>query len=719
MLLFSLFINASIARTFPLGPCPDPLPAGSADCVIFAKDPSGADGGEIQRFRNALREPVDMRLGVALSGGGSKAAPFAMGVLAGLSDSGLLADVDAVSTVSGGTYAAYFYFNRLIARDRMRAREEPVDERYVSGLFYDCTYRHRSLERLSGDPMLNLCMGKGLQDAASPVHNLAQAFVRCRQDVIEPMDCNAKGKKEDFSEYASAISLFAASVISTPFHHVANTLFDWTIDISPTRSSYSIGLGSTYGLIPNTADAIPGENQSDPHLASPTPRPEYFTNAQMVGDAVTSAPYTFGDLQTMYLKARGGARSAEENVPLWIITAHAAKSRSAWGWMSTPEPNYDRDIFEFTPFHAGSGRYGYWNRPLQALDLGKATVASAAFLDANAVKYRGAKKTGLALLAHGFNANWGVDIHNWNTSSGRRAAHSILPFPFYWLDGLHARSEVKDGLREAVSSAYIRLLDGGNSENFGAYSLISRGIKNIIISDAAQDTLGEMQDLCDLRDQLWKRKERTLHVPGLQDFGAHCAEQFESTKQHEQGYGIRNWPYPVLAACVSTNAIDTACADTASIAHRLFIIKPALDMECFYKSQQSPSEAYACQPGDKKRIDLSSPPQITKCAVSKDGDQNYLPCETAGYLVDNWPKTSNGKGFPQNGTVFTTVDSSPELYGAYRELSRHYVRSLGNDAGLLQSKFDQLAEQQRLRPMPLMEYETEPVSWQGDPFNAL
>lgn len=710
-LLFMLSIDMAAAQTFPLEPCTDRLTAGSPDCVLFPKNVSGADNDDITNFRLAVGEPAHMQLGIALSGGGSKAAPFGMGMLAGLSDSGLLGQVDAVSTVSGGSYAAYFYFNRLVARHKMRAQEQPVDSGYVNRLFYDCTYRYDSLTALSvaADRKINLCKGHGLQDAVAPARNLHQAFVRCRQDVVEPMDCNAKTRKNDTSEYGTGAGLIAATLLSLPFHHVANTLFDWAVNMSPTRAAYAVGLGSTYGLIPVTADAIPGDDQSDPLRTTPTPRAEYFANARLAGAAVTSLPYTFDDLQATYLAARGAARTTNENVPLWIVTSHAAKSRSAWGWVTDPERNFDRDIFEFTPFHVGSGRYGYWNQPLRSVSILDATVASAAFVDANAVKYAGTTKTGIALLSHTFNTDWGADIPNWNVSSTRRFVHSVLPVPFYWLDSALGRATVKDRSPEAVSSSYIRLVDGGNSENFGAYSLIDRGIKNIIIADAAQDAHGAMQDLCDLQDQLLKRKNLILHVPGLQDFDAHCAQQNRSGLLDKKGYRVTHWPYPVVTACVSTDGKDRLCADKARIAHRLFIVKPAIDVDCFVDSQDATTATPACRPRAPARTDLSRVPNVTRCAASKDDEQHYLPCETAGFVADNWAAIREGKGFPQHSTVFVTIDSSATLYGAYRELARHSVRGLGKDVAALEAKFDALLTEQARSPMPLTGYDQEKI----------
>lgn len=64
------------------------------------------------RLGNVAREAPE--LGLALAGGGIKAADFSIGVLQGLIEAGVMERVDAVSTVSGGGYAALWYFSRLL-----------------------------------------------------------------------------------------------------------------------------------------------------------------------------------------------------------------------------------------------------------------------------------------------------------------------------------------------------------------------------------------------------------------------------------------------------------------------------------------------------------------------------------------------------------------------------------------------------------------------------
>ncbi len=80
---------------------------------------SGINGGD----DNPNWKPP--RLAVTLEGGGSKSAPFAMGALAGLQEAGLLNDAEIISSVSGGSYAAYFYFSRLLDAAKLGSHKNP------------------------------------------------------------------------------------------------------------------------------------------------------------------------------------------------------------------------------------------------------------------------------------------------------------------------------------------------------------------------------------------------------------------------------------------------------------------------------------------------------------------------------------------------------------------------------------------------------------------
>lgn len=57
------------------------------------------------------------RLGLALSGGGFRAALYHVGVVAALAEAGLLGRVEALSAVSGGSVVGYHLFLLLKVRN--------------------------------------------------------------------------------------------------------------------------------------------------------------------------------------------------------------------------------------------------------------------------------------------------------------------------------------------------------------------------------------------------------------------------------------------------------------------------------------------------------------------------------------------------------------------------------------------------------------------------
>ncbi len=106
------------------------------------------------------------------------------------------------------------------------------------------------------------------------------------------------------------------------------------------------------------------------------------------------------------------------------------------------------------------------------------------------------------------NLDWGLDVHNPQIPDHlREKVHAALPIPFYYLDGLAARLS---GVRDNQQSVYVRLHDGGNSDNLAAYSLIDNDFATILISDHAYDRHGEMLDLCDLVNEMARREKAAL-----------------------------------------------------------------------------------------------------------------------------------------------------------------------------------------------------------------
>lgn len=81
----------------------------------------------------AEAELGELRWGLALSGGGIRAALFSMGAMKGLYEAGLMDSVQVVSTVSGGGYMAYWMYTREYQR--------PSEGRFGRNTFEDDEFR--------------------------------------------------------------------------------------------------------------------------------------------------------------------------------------------------------------------------------------------------------------------------------------------------------------------------------------------------------------------------------------------------------------------------------------------------------------------------------------------------------------------------------------------------------------------------------------------------
>jgi hypothetical protein len=644
------------------------------------------------------------QLGIALSGGGSKAAAFGSGVLSGLADSELLDSAAYISTVSGGSYAAYFYYAHKIIPAVRRGETPPTS----LNLYNDCI---RYPVAVDAEPSQALAMSPEppsatlevlqeiYQAGGCTVDELFprqwrndpksetikyQAFVRCQQDVLNPGKCSIERRTEDYGVPVSAIVI---NLMSAPPSWIANTLFDWGLITSSTAVSYEQGIGMAYGA--NITDLGPIMQFGDPDSPK-TIRVECPTtlekNHPFAEDCVSGLfdvapqPLTYAELRKGLLKAKTDGKP----MPFWIINAVAPESRSSFGWWSQAGKfnTTSSDIFEMTPVSHGSGRYGYVSASmaLHGFTLLDSVAASAAFFDPTQNVDGGPWRGLLGMGQRIINLDWGIDISNYNVTDARRVLHMAMPFPV--LDSplsryiLHRGQPQEDQNR--VRSVFIRLIDGGNGDNLGLYSLLKRGAKNIVISDAAQDIDGKFSDLCEVQRRLSYVPAgigipNHLYIPGLRDFENHCNDD----AQKDFGYGVHNWAFdfPVLLGCVRTDERTddpkTACNDLGKDDVRLFIIKPAVNAENF-QTEQMENYHYS-DTLDRKRI--------TACTLpggAHEVEKEPLNCETTVFMLDNWSKERGYcQVFPQHTTAGVTSNSSHLIYAAYRELARQYTARAG------------------------------------------
>jgi hypothetical protein len=686
-------------------------------------------------------------LGVSLAGGGTKASSFGMGILAGIADQGAMSSVDYISSVSGGGYAAYFLYAH--AAKRILANKSAD----VASLYVDCVSNPNSeVVTFTGKAKISveakgLCEDKGLARAFSNeplASNRIQAFVRCKQNVMDPGVCNADSADDS---HGSPVSLYVKWLLTVPWGLVNNTLFDTGMHTSTVAQTYRNGIGIAYGAAPGPQlqlpdwkegsrkrfdiDCVPWNGGED--ATNPAVRVDGCKNGGISGP--NADPLSFADLRNAMLKAS----TTGERLPYWIINASGTNQRSLPGWFSGYQRSAAQDAFEMTPVLHGSGRYGFvpTSPALHAMSVLDSVAAGAAFMDANEQVLSKVLRPVAGVLLHFSNLTWGPDIRNFNVADARAATHVSAPFPFNLIDRFQKAGEEdpvsartleptrRQAKIERERSVFIHLADGGSSEDMGLLALERRNVRNIVAGDLSGDARGEFGDLCQARKEMLARPEpaslkeanehperyrRYLLVPGLKRLDAVCRGE------EPLGYDLRSWPFsfPVLLGCIRTMpAWSVGATDCESLNEgdiRLFIVKPAINLKHFEASVVRPqgNESWMVK-------DCWVPAPATDKDIADEA--RLLPCDVMTFLATAYER-HNPKyvpSFPQHSTVWMTANSDAWRFAAYRELGRQYgglathlarkVSTQGTDGTKL---FNTLLEQQRTNGVEPANYKKQP-----------
>jgi len=441
-------------------------------------------------FNPGDKPPDAYDIGVALEGGGSKTAPFALGVLAGLQEAKLLEEspsrVRAISSVSGGSYAASYLFNRIFDRHGENKKLSPGTSDYPTW-FASCvpslyTKSYRPLDDLwksdgTALPECGECDAAGCTAAFNPKYAYMEQ-VWSNPDLLFP-DSSGLARVGPFQvrEVLSTGVLLAPTLATVPLHFLGRTLFRFPFNVAPTKWAYRYGLERQYGFSPTDwqqAILTPDE------LFEQVEQRNLARTLDLLGEIVTKA-----------------------NAPTWIINSSSPGGINAMDWFLVRPRDPLRLQFELTPWGYGSGIYGYAKQPpespmrLDTLDrskpmsMGDATLASAAFFDSAQVALNDWTRLPAAAVQHGLNLEWFSEVRNFNASSKARMRQQARPWPFWGLS--------QDDDRK---TPYIHLHDGGNSENTGVLPLLRRGYRTIVYSHGTADRTARFAAICHVKNEL-------------------------------------------------------------------------------------------------------------------------------------------------------------------------------------------------------------------------
>ncbi|AFQ50566.1 patatin-like phospholipase family protein [Burkholderia cepacia] len=527
------------------------------------------------------------QIGLALSGGGTRAGYFAHGVLQGLNDAHLLEHIEIVSSVSGGGYAAYWYFTH-----RFAAASEGRDYRAI---FADCF------------PAWLANGGPGQVPLQAIATSQAHAADRRLRNICGA-DNSVHYLPGDPYRWQAYLARFPNLFVERPS----------TITGDPQRKSLedTLTLRRTLKLLGRATRFWGGDHETIGAWyeegvervwgANPMPRPALNLDSRGVEIEYDwkRAP---GDRLTSIAQLQEYTQEGD-SVPLWILNAKTGKA--------TLDPT-PQTIFEMTPFSYGSDVTGF-TRGQMPVDILTAVRLSAAFMDAQGatVGSDNERLLHLANLVVPGAATWGKDIN--------------LP---------------------QLSEKPIHLSDGGSEDNLGLYSLVRRGVPNIIVVDGEQDPAGELTSLCRVREALAKEGQ-TLSVYNLRKLADVCNPARSGIKR---GYNTSEWFNPVMRGEIRR---DAAPANERPI--QIWYIKLAWD-QLKYKA------ALNSQKCEESINDAS-------CFLTMFyGENSSVVNKDDGYML-----------FPQIDTVGMTLRASSYFFWAYRELGREASRRFAWDSNARQ-----------------------------------
>lgn len=446
--------------------------------------------------RHDRREP---RLGLALSGGGTRAGMFAFGVLNGLNDAQVLDKVDIISSVSGGGYPVDWLFAR-----RLDADKEGFDYRLA---FADCRpdwwvkYDHddggRNLMLLKQGGKGNLGFGtlppcsesaseEGEQWSGPDDRYRWQAHLARFPDMFRRTPVVFSGSSGG-GPTASAIPTFIASfleILRFPF-----------VPDGYLGGRYEEGISRTWGITP-----LPRVHNAKEEV--------HYANAEQDifgGLYIKPGEHTWAKLRELDSKLRHTAQP----LPLWIVNTTVLPKQI--------DPD-ERTIFELTPFSYGSEVSGYLSTSKYPDILSeipasvRASAAAADFQGFGTSYWRKLQWISTAVPA----ARWGVSVndHKFGDDVGT-----------------------------------IRLSDGGGSDNLGLISLVRRGVRDIILVDAEADIEGRFEGLCWDREVL-NKAGYDLEFDMLDQFATLCAQRYAErhgkTTEPKRAYNVSAWNNPII-----------------------------------------------------------------------------------------------------------------------------------------------------------------------------
>jgi hypothetical protein len=478
-------------------------------------------------------------LGLALSGGGVRSASFSIGVLKGLaavaaprqgSSGSMLDQVNVLSTVSGGSYAAFWYYSQQIELDRFcndgGATRAGLEQKHSKNLgsmrAIDNAWRSSCKD---GSTTLDFTEALFATQWDFPDPTRPISYYRLQNALENRSSIISQGDYQGFLMTTGKMSLTMLSQLaSIPLVLAFNGLLDWDVNIKPLSAYYRSQLDRIYGFSP--VDWRNDVYLNDrrwlfwQHDVRVVPFPRF-----------RARDFSFDDI----------ARLAEQQrVPFWIVNTRGGAGVWTGLWTSSPfwpsvrrmsdleklEASVATANLEFTLTQYGSNLFDYHDYDqflaMNPDSVSQAVNASGAAVDGVAVG------GGTAMMMGFFNLNLGRYMTNPSRHAAHRWIHRMLPFPLYSVDDMLSGSNPQT----------IYISDGGHIENLGAYSLVRRGIPHVILVDGEHDPTTAFSSLKKLRDAL----KRDLQLDLVLDTSG--------MENEDSRFDVNDPPFAYLRGCI-------------------------------------------------------------------------------------------------------------------------------------------------------------------------
>ncbi len=576
-------------------------------------------------YKPEIDTNVQYNIGVSLSGGGMRSASFTMGALAGLMDSGVLQQTDFLSSVSGGGYTGYWLLSNLYFSDLKNTNTTYLD------YFNDCYPVQFQLYKDTYNYLYSNCV---TEDDRKSKSYMFQNQVAQQSDLLNYYQDTDRGSvnfhKMRAQQWSEFVGVLGAQVGSLIPHHLGNTLFDWSWNVSAVKNAYQHGIERAFGLVPIDLSWQKIDDKKYHNSDSLLWMDNYGAQKLSFDELRIFTKQQLADCSTKMSIAKKCIRP-----PVWIINSTAGVANMTYEWLDKA-PLLSDSVFEISPLMYGSGEYGYSHTAFNQLSVSESVSASGAALDIQFTSddMSGWTRSALAGSLHLINVDLGESIENYNPESANQTFHNFLPFPLYYLHGFSRNKNSTD----------IYLSDGGHSENLGAYSLIVRGIKNVIIIDAEHDSKGKWGALTLLASNLKKEHGLELSISG---------KKLIDDKN---------------------NPLDKVIEDPLDASENIYVGRVTGFRDGFIKGQNYINIIYVKSSLVKRYLspDCSNNTSLYPCSTFQHIKRMFWTASTDGSCKQNNEKNP----FPNHSTAYTAGNMSLDIYFAYRDLARHITRRI-------------------------------------------